>query len=203
MRRPLVRTLVLALLLVFAALEGSAQEKLDLQMLDRIRAEGLQNSKIVDFLIYLCDVYAPRLPASPQYVQAGEWVVGKAKELGLANAALETYGTFGRSWELQKYYAAMTAPQYMPLIGYPKAWTPGTNGVLKGLAVLLQPKTVADLDKYKGKLKDAIVLTQGEQDMTISFDPMAARLLETDLAKLMLAPEPGVRRAQNPQMQDA
>ena len=56
----------------------------------------------------------------------------KAKELGLANAAMEPYGTFGRSWELQKFYAAMTAPQYMPLIGYPKAWTPGTNGVLKG-----------------------------------------------------------------------
>ncbi|MCK7477459.1 MAG: hypothetical protein M0C28_08195 [Candidatus Moduliflexus flocculans] len=91
-----------------------------------------QNSKLVDFLITLCDVYAPRLPASPQYVQAGEWVVGQAKALGLANAAMETYGTFGRSWELQKYYAAMTAPQYMPLIGYPKAWTPGTNGVLKG-----------------------------------------------------------------------
>ncbi|MCK7477460.1 MAG: M20/M25/M40 family metallo-hydrolase [Candidatus Moduliflexus flocculans] len=32
---------------------------------------------------------------------------------------------------------------------------------------------MADLDKYKGKLKDAIVLTQGEQDMTISFEPMA------------------------------
>ncbi|MCK7478188.1 MAG: hypothetical protein M0C28_12840 [Candidatus Moduliflexus flocculans] len=114
------------------ARDACAQEKLDLQMLDRIRAEGLSNSKISDLLIYLCDVYAPRLPASPQYVQAGEWVVGKAKELGLANAAMEPYGTFGRSWELQKYYAAMTAPQYMPIIGYPKAWTPGTNGVAQG-----------------------------------------------------------------------
>ncbi|HCS48321.1 MAG TPA: hypothetical protein DIW61_08745 [Candidatus Aminicenantes bacterium] len=66
-------------------------------MLDRIRNEGLVNSKITDFMIYLCDVYAPRLPASPQYVQAGEWVVARAKELGLANAAMEPYGTFGRS----------------------------------------------------------------------------------------------------------
>ena len=55
---------------------------------------------------------------------------------------MEPYGTFGRSWELQKYYAAMTAPQYMPIIGYPKAWTPGTNGVLKGQAVLITAKTV-------------------------------------------------------------
>ena len=202
-KRLTIRSIAVLLLLVLVSLETGAQEKLDLQMLDRIRAEGLNNSKITDLLVYLCDVYAPRLPASPQYVQACEWVVARAKELGLANAAMEPYGTFGRSWELQKYYAAMTAPQYMPIIGYPKAWTPGTNGVLKGPAVLINARTVADLDKYKGKLKDAIVLIQGEQELPVSFDPMASRILESDLEKLMLAPEPGVRRPASPQMQDA
>jgi len=197
-----VRSLAVALLVVLFSLGAFAQEKLDLQTLDRIRAEGLVNSKITDFLIYLCDIYGPRLPASPQYVEAGEWVVGKAKELGLANAAMETYGTFGRSWELLKYYAAMTEPQYMPIVGYPKAWTPGTNGMLRGPAVLIQAKTVADLDQYKGKLKDAIVLLQGEQDLPISFDPMASRHSGPDLEKLLLAPEPGLRRPQSPQMQD-
>jgi len=201
-KRLTIRSLAVALLVVLFSLGAFAQEKLDLQMLDRIRGEGLVNSKISDFLIYLCDIYAPRLPASPQYVEAGEWVVGKAKELGLANAAMETYGTFGRSWELLKYYAAMTEPQYMPIVGYPKAWTPGTNGVLRGPAVLIQAKTVADLDQYKGKLKDAIVLLQGEQDLPISFDPMASRISGPDLEKLMLAPEPGFRRPQSPQMQD-
>ena len=200
--RPTARTLAIAILLVLVSLETGAQEKLDLQMVDRIRNEGLNNSKIADLLVYLCDVYAPRLPDSPQYVQAGEWVVAKAKEIGLANAAMEPYGTFGRSWELLKYYAAMTEPQYMPIIGYPKAWTPGTNGVLKGPAVLIQAKTVADLDQYKGKLKDAIVLLQGEQDLPISFDPPASRLAESDLLKLLLAPDPFVRRPQSPQMQD-
>ena len=197
-----VRWLVIVFLLALLSFQAGAQEKLDLQMLDRIRNEGLMNSKIPDFMIYLCDVYGPRLPDSPQYVKAGEWVVARAKELGLANAAMEPYGTFGRSWELLKYYAAMIEPQYMPIIGYPKAWTPGTNGVLKGPAVLISAKTVADLDQYKGKLKDAIVLLQGEQDLPISFNPMASRLLEADLDKLILAPEPYVRRPMNPQMQD-
>jgi len=201
-KHPTVRSLVLALLVVLLSLGAFAQEKLDLQTLDRIRAEGLGNSKIGDFLIYLCDVYGPRLPDSPQYVKAGEWVIGKAREIGLANAAMEPYGTFGRSWELLKFYAAMTEPQYMPLVGYPKAWTPGTNGVLKGQPILIQAKTVADLDQYKGKLKDAIVLLQGEQDLPISFDPMASRLTGADLEKLMLAPDPYARRPQTPQMQD-
>ncbi len=127
-KRLTVRALAAALLVAALSLPALAQEKLDLQMLDRIRNEGLASSKIADFLIYLCDVYGPRLPDSPQYVKAGEWVVARAKELGLVNAAMEPYGTFGRSWELQKYYAAMLEPQYMPIIGYPKAWTPGTNG---------------------------------------------------------------------------
>jgi hypothetical protein len=201
-KRLTARSFAIALLVVLFSLGVFAQEKLDFQMLDRIRAEGLSNSKISDLLIYLCDIYGPRLPDSPQYIKAAEWMLGKAKEIGLVNAAREPYGTFGRSWELQKYYAAMTEPQYMPITGYPKAWTPGTNGVLKGPAVLIQAKTVADLDQYKGKLKGAIVLLQGEQDLPISFDPMASRLSEPDLEKLLLAPDPFVRRPQNPQMQD-
>ena len=201
-KRPIVRPLAIVLLIALLSLGAFAQEKLDYQMLDRIRNEGLVNSKITDLLIYLCDIYGPRLPDSPQYVKAGEWMVGKAKELGLVNAAMEPYGTFGRSWELLKYYAAMSEPQYMPIIGYPKAWTPGTNGLLKGPAVFINVKTVAELDKYKGKLKDAIVLVQPEQDLPISFDPMASRLSAEDLAKLMEAPEFGVRRPANPQMQD-
>src|SRR5512135_3524904 len=153
---------VTALALVLAVL-ASAQEKIDLQALQRIRKEGLENSKMSDLLVYLCDIYAPRLSESPQYRQAGEWAVGKLKEIGLANAKMEPYGPYGRGWELQRTYAAMTAPQYMPLIAYPKAWTPGTAGVVKGTPVLLDVKKLADLEKYKGKLKGAIVMTQGEQ----------------------------------------
>jgi len=187
------RSFVLVILLVLFAVQIGAQEKLDLQMVQRIRREGLENSQIADLLIYLCDVHAPRLPASPQYVKAGEWVVAKAKELGLANAQMEPYGTFGRSWELQKFYAAMTSPQYLPLIGYPKAWTPGTNGVVKGNPVLISVRTAAELEKYKGKLKGAIVMTQGPQDLPISFEPGASRLSDEDLRKLELAPEPAAR----------
>src|SRR5512137_1358967 len=152
--RKFVSARSLAVVVVLAALfavEAAAQEKIDLAVVQRIRREGLENSKIADFLVMLCDVYGPRLSESPQYRKAGEWVVGKAKEMGLANAKMEPYGTFGRGWEMQKIYAAMTAPQYMPLIAYPKAWTPGTNGVIKGAPVLLDVNKVSDLDKFKGK----------------------------------------------------
>ncbi|MGD1010333.1 MAG: M20/M25/M40 family metallo-hydrolase [Candidatus Aminicenantales bacterium] len=192
-QKPMRRLAVVAVLALLFVVQAAAQEKLDLQVVQRIRKEGLENSKIADLLIYLCDIYGPRLAESPQYRKAAEWAVGKLKEIGLANAKLEPYGTYGRGWELQRFYAAMTAPQYMPFIAYPKAWTPGTNGVAKGNPVLLDVKKVADLDKYKGKLKDAIVLTQGEQPLDISFDPAASRLTDDELKKLAMAPEPGAR----------
>jgi hypothetical protein len=192
-KKSIRRTVAVAVLALLIAVQVAAQEKIDLQVVQRIRREGLENSRIVDLLVFLCDVYGPRLSESPQYRKAGEWAAGKLTEMGLVNAKMEPYGTFGRGWELQKFYGAMTSPQYMPLIAFPKAWTPGTSGAVKGSPVLLDVKAAADLEKYKGKLKGAIVLMQGEQPLDISFDPAASRLSDDDLKKLAMAPEPGAR----------
>jgi carboxypeptidase Q len=178
-------------LILLAVFQVAAQEKADLQVAQRIRREGLESgSKVMEYLSWLSDVYGPRLAESPQYRKAGEWAVKTLTEIGLASAQMEPWGTFGRGWELQKFYAAMTAPQYMPLIAYPKAWTPGTNGPVKGEAVLLEVQKVEDLEKYKGKLKGAIVLSQGEQDVPLDFAPEASRLSEEELKALTIAPEP-------------
>ncbi len=184
---------VLALLVV---LQAAAQDKVDLQVLQRIRREGLESSsKVMEYLSWLSDVHAPRLSESPQYREAGKWVIKTLTELGLANAVMEPYGEYGRSWELQKFYAAMTAPQYMPMIAYPKAWTSGTNGPIKGNAVLLAVKKVEDLEKYKGKLKGAIVLTQGEVEVGLDFEPEASRLTEAELEGIAQAAPPSGGRS--------
>ncbi len=181
------------LFLIIFSFTFYAQEKVDLQVIQRIRREGLENSKVMEYMEYLSDVYGPRLAGSPQYKKAAEWAVNKLKEMGLENAKMEKWGTFGRGWELHKFYAAMTSPQYMPLIAFPKAWTRGTNGTIKGTPVLFEVKKVEDMEKYKGKLKDAIVLAQDEQPLEISFDPAAKRKSDDDLKKIEMAPEPGVR----------
>ena len=168
-------------------------QEVDLQVVQRIRQEGLQNSKVAELVSYLTDVYGPRLANSPEYFKAANWTVNKLKEMGFQNVALEPYGTFGRGWQLTKFYAAMTEPQYMPLIAYPKAWTQGTNGLVKGQAVLLDVQKPEDLDKYKGKIKGAIVLIGGEQDIPLSFEPDASRRSDEDLKNLEMAPEPGAR----------
>ena len=184
------------LLIIFSflfSIQILSQEKIDYQMMQRIRQEGLQNSKVMELMSYLCDVYGPRLAASPQFRQAGQWAVDKLKEYGLENANMESWGTLGRGWELKKFYAAMTSPQYMPFIAYPKAWTPGLNGVVKGNAVLMDIKSEADLDAFKGKLKDAIVLSHGEQTITLGMEADGKRYSDEDLKKLQLAQEGGGR----------
>ena len=64
------RMAAVAALALLLAVQALAQEKIDLQILQRIRREGLENSKITDLLVHLCDIYAPRLAESPQYRQA-------------------------------------------------------------------------------------------------------------------------------------
>ncbi|MGA7415880.1 MAG: peptidase M28, partial [Bryobacteraceae bacterium] len=104
-----------------------AEEKVDLYTMHRIRAEERDNSKVMDTLFYLTDLNGPRLTNSPNYFAAANWVVSRLKEYGI-NAKEEKWGPFGRSWQLKKFYAAMVEPQYQPLIGFPLAWTAGTNG---------------------------------------------------------------------------
>ena len=190
-----IRFWIVAVALLFiTAFLTAAQERIDLQAAQSIRREGLESgSKVMEYLSWLSDVYGPRLSESPQYRKAGEWTVKTLTEIGLANARMEPWGTFGRGWELRKFYAAMTSPQYMPLIAYPKAWTPGTKGLMTGEAVLLNVQKAEDLQKYKGQLKGAVVLSQGEQQIALDFAPEASRLSEEELKSLTLAPEPGRR----------
>jgi hypothetical protein len=54
----------------------------------------------------------------------------------------------------------MIEPRYLPLIGYPEAWSASTVGELTGKPILLGDKTPADLEKLKSQLKGAIVFSQ-------------------------------------------
>ena len=63
------------------------------------------------------------------------------------------------------YSGAMIEPSYMPIIGYPQAWSGGTNGPITGEAMLVPPiQTMADMDKLHGKLAGKIVLTAAAPD---------------------------------------
>ena len=75
----------------------------------------------------LVDTIGPRLTGSPEYKRAADWARETLAKWGLTNARLEAF-EFGRGWELEKFTIEMVEPRYMPLLGYPEAWSPSTSG---------------------------------------------------------------------------
>ncbi len=158
--------------------------------IERIKDEGMKRSQVMQTLSYLTDVIGPRLTNSPGMKRANEWTRDKMTEWGLQNSHLESWGPFGRGWTLKSFSAQVTEPQAIPLIAYPKAWSPGTKGTLNAEVVYVEIKTEADLERYQGKLKGAIVMMTAPPEVKAHFEPLGERLDEKDLLRLADAPDP-------------
>lgn len=146
------------LVLTFAALAITAADTPDLTMQTRIREEGLRHSKVMEIASGLIDGVGARLTGSPNMKRANEWTRDKLIEFGLANAHLESYA-FGRGWTYESCSVRMLAPDVVQLLAVPKAWSPGTNGPLRGHPVKVSLANADDLQKQKGKLSGKIILT--------------------------------------------
>ena len=195
-RRRLAATLLLfALVIPYAAFgqqPGAQPPAVDPNdPIVRIKDEGMNRSQVMQTLSYLSDVIGPRLTASPNMKRSNNWTRDTLEKWGMQNAHLEPWGPFGRGWSLKRFSAQVTEPQDIPLIAYPKAWSPPTNGAVIGDVVYLDAKTEADLEKYKGKLKGAIVMIQPTRDLKARFDPLGTRRDEKNLLALADAPAPG------------
>jgi carboxypeptidase Q len=186
---------ILALTVTGAANPGvgygfqSPQEKIDLNVINRIREEAFNHSQIMEMVGYLTDVIGPRLTGSPNLKNAEEYAANRLREWG-ATAHLEAWGPFGRGWSLEDFTAKMIAPGFSSLIAYPKAWSPGTNGIVRGEVVFLDAKTLNDLAKYKGKLKGKIVLLPPARAVAPNFQPEGRRATDEELLKLANAEPP-------------
>src|SRR6185437_8921142 len=86
---------------------------------------------------------------------------------------------FGRGWELEGFTLDMTEPRFMPMIGYPDAWSPPTKGAITATPIVIAGISADSLEKMRGQLKGAIVMTQPmmttfiRQDRVNPTDPSA------------------------------
>jgi len=204
----MAKRLMIFLILVVAVapltLGQMMTEKLDTAAMSVIKNEGMNNSQVMEILSYLTDVYGPRLTWSPEYREAAEWTSGKLKEWGLENIHYTNFEPSGKGWTLKKFSANVVSPRAYPLIAYPKAWTPGTKGTVRGEAVIVDAQTEADLAKYKGKLKNAFVLMTEERELPAHFKAQGYRLADSSLLDLSNAGMPGAaRRGGRRQMGDS
>src|SRR6266542_4207782 len=160
--------LLLALLVPYATFGQQPASSLN-DPIVRIKDEGMNHSQVMQTLSYLSDVIGSRLTASPSAKRANEWTREKLASWGLENAHLEAWGPFGRGWSLKRFSAQVVEPQCIPLIAFPKAWSPGTSGPLTAEVVHFNPRTEADFAKYTGKLKGAIVLSGPIRELKAHF----------------------------------
>jgi hypothetical protein len=171
----------------------SEASKTTTDVIERIKQEETKRSQVMATLSYLTDVIGPRLTGSPNMKRANEWTRDKLAAWGLANAHLEPWGPFGRGWSLKRFSAQVIEPQCIPVIAYPKAWSPGTDGTLVAQVVYFDSKSETDFDRYKGKIKGKIVLLSPVREVPAHFEPLGARKTDSELLELADADEPTPR----------
>ena len=156
----MTRSVALSLLIAFGpALTLGAQERIDQTMVAKIRAEGFENSHVLEVFNQLTNVIGPRLTASPGYQEAVKWTRDKMIEWGFEDVHLEPW-EFGRGWRLERFSVEMLEPRYLPMIGFPKGWSASTQGRLVSEPIMLGGKSVAELQSFEDRLAGAIVLTR-------------------------------------------
>jgi hypothetical protein len=131
----------------------------DLGMLSAIRSEGLNHSQVMDHAGWIADVFGPRVTGSENLDRAAQWAQDQMKSWGLVNVHEERF-PFGKGWSLQHFDASIVEPNYQPLIGFPKSFTPGTKGRVTAEVVRVQVNSEEDFAKYHGKLQGKIIVRQ-------------------------------------------
>jgi carboxypeptidase Q len=179
-------------LIAFVSLTVAAQAQapaVDLNTISRIKHEALTRSQVMDHASWLADVYGPRVTGTPNFTQAADWAVGRLKEWGLSNVHQERFA-FGQGWRVERFSAHVVSPVPQPIIGFPRTYSPSTKGTISGDVVHVDIQTEADLARYKGQLKDKIVLPQPARAVRMLEGRVVLVMNEDDLAEAMTTPVP-------------
>ena len=173
-----------------AAIPDERPERIDLDAIYRIKDEGFRRTAVMETAWYLTEVHGPRLTNSPGMRAAADWAIGRLSEWGLANVHKETWGPFGRGWVNDRLTINELTPSARPLLAYPRAWTPGTTGLVSAEAAIVVIEREEDFARWQGKLAGKIVLTQNPADVRPLFTPLARRYTDQDLTDLQAQPIP-------------
>jgi len=186
-------SLTLPLMFAAAPLAAAAapnQEAVDLQVVTRIRLEGIHHSQVMQTLSELTDRIGPRLAGSRNLKKANLWTKQQLTDWGLSNSHLEAL-PFGRGWALDSISLRMISPDNAILFGLPKAWTPTTNGPIQGEVVAVKINSLEDIQKFKGQLAGKIVLLGEPRDLKPESEAALRRYDDAKLKELSNFEIPG------------
>ena len=168
-----------------ASAQSISNPEVDLDVVEKIKEEGLERSQVMKMASWLTDVIGPRLTNSPQMYRANDWTKETLESFGLQNAHLHEWGPFGKGWELKRFAMhANSEHGYFPVLAYPKAWSPGFDGPVSGEVVYLRLDENTNLEDYRGKLEGKFVMIEEPVAAEPSWDPIGRRHDESSLLRL-------------------
>ncbi len=189
-----LRSSLAALMMAAFLLPGVSFAQTSEQIHERIFEEGTKNSKVVQTVQILTDVYGPRLTGSPNMKAANEWTAKQMTDWGMQNAILDPWDFGHPGWTNERASGFITAPVRDSLVFEVLAWSPSTNGVVKSQAfnfVLPNRPTQAELDAYfnsiRNDIKGKIVIYGNPSSVPVNIDPPAKRT-PSDVVKSRVDP---------------
>lgn len=153
-------------------------------VVQRIIEIGKTDNQTMKHLDILCNRFGGRLIGSDAYENAAAWAASKFKEWGM-QVEMDEAGTLPVGFNRGPWFGRMLGGNGMYLHFATPSYTSGTKGVQKG-HVLIEPKTQAEFDRMKGKLKGAWVLVSGKNtgwpiDYTNGSDEDRKKAIEDNL----------------------
>ena len=160
----------------------------------RIRDEGFNRSQVMEYAWQLSDGIGPRLAGSTNLQKAEIWAKQAMDIMGLTATAIEAYADRGVRWDVSYVSLHMREPDYQPLIGYPLAFSPGTDGKLTTEAQIVVIRTEADIAKHKGKLRDTLTAPKGAskedlEALALASDKVQRSLDGAEVRKIIVVPD--------------
>lgn len=142
-----------------AALGAGAYAQGDPGVISRILDEGKNRNQVMTHLRYLTTQIGHRLTGSDSLQRACEWTRDEFKRFGLVNTNLEQWGEIpvGFQREQTGHVGRMVLPTMREFQFTTRSWTLGTNGLVRGRAVV-QPADMEAIDALGNKLKGAWVM---------------------------------------------
>ena len=192
------RWLVPAILLAIAArLPAQQFEQIDSSMNSKIRAEGIDRSKIMWIEHYLADVYGPRPVGSPNHVAAANWAVKTMTGWGMKNAHLEPFTWRGVGWLPGRATGFITSPVKQNIKFEAVPWSPSTKGTVSGEVVSIvapdaptEDELVAYLVPLASKVKGGIVMVGLPPNVPVNFNERPKRTPDDQVRARYGPPDP-------------
>jgi hypothetical protein len=154
-------------------------------VLQRIWAEGMDNSHAYRLAQTLLDSIGPRLTGSPEMAAGNGWLVNMYRSWGVS-AENEQYGTWVR-WRRGRTHIDLVEPRVRSLEGMMLAWSPGTNGrtVRGDLVVLPEVDTEEAFASWLPNVRDKFVAISFPQPTCRPNDDLEQWSTEASLERFM------------------